>query len=344
MTMKPNQEPVNERPNREPSPHVKGVTGSLADGSGQSPRTSRSTRKAVASRRQNAIAIAPTATGPRTATGKRRSSRNALKHGIFSRELLVEGESRRQFDSILKGFTEQLQPIGAVEELLVEKLAILSLREQRLLIAESAEIRRSTEFMEWDQYNRDGQELSEAVGAHKMDFGGPSPVLVPIGIVHKLENPRIRAGCLQFLNELRRRAEKCGFDQDRDSKVLATLHGGPVGLWKQYLKELQQAEDERARGGHVSSPLSKQDALQGFERDIRQLTVFGAAQAIIEDERTKLRRLCLRVPESPTLDRLMRYEAHLSREFDRALSRLERLQRMRLGQPGPPTLRVELNN
>jgi hypothetical protein len=34
-----------------------------------------------------------------------------------------------------------------------------------------------------------------------------------------------------------------------------------------------------------------------------------------------------------TQQRLSRYEAHLSREFDRTLSQLERLERMRLGHP-----------
>ena len=34
----------------------------------------------------------------------------------------------------------------------------------------------------------------------------------------------------------------------------------------------------------------------------------------------------------------MRYETHLNREIDRILNRLERLQRMRRGQPLPPQI------
>jgi len=33
------------------------------------------------------------ATGPQTISGKRRSSQNALKHGIFSRTILLKDES-----------------------------------------------------------------------------------------------------------------------------------------------------------------------------------------------------------------------------------------------------------
>jgi hypothetical protein len=39
------------------------------------------------------------------------------------------------------------------------------------------------------------------------------------------------------------------------------------------------------------------------------------------------------IPDSHRLERLLRYEASLERAFDRTLSQLERLQRMRLGQP-----------
>src|SRR5438876_9184083 len=42
----------------------------------------------------------------------------------------------------------------------------------------------------------------------------------------------------------------------------------------------------------------------------------------------------------PGLDRLLRYEASLERTLDRTLSQLERLQRMRLGQPVLPKLEV----
>ena len=50
--------------------------------------------------------------------------------------------------------------------------------------------------------------------------------------------------------------------------------------------------------------------------------------------------LCHNVPDTPTLDRLLRYEASLDRSFDRTLTQLERLQRMRLGQSVLPKLEV----
>ena len=48
-------------------------------------------------------------------------------------------------------------------------------------------------------------------------------------------------------------------------------------------------------------------------------------------------------PDAPELDRLLRYETSLDRLFDRTLSQLERLQRMRRGQPVPPPVKVEIS-
>jgi hypothetical protein len=47
----------------------------------------------------------------------------------------------------------------------------------------------------------------------------------------------------------------------------------------------------------------------------------------------KLEALRRHVPLAPQFDYLLRYEASLERNFDRTLTQLERLQRMRLGQP-----------
>jgi hypothetical protein len=66
-------------------------------------------------------------TGPRTAAGKAHSARNALKHGLLARKLLFQdgtGEgSRNEFAEFLEKLRHDLQPVGAFEEFLVEKIA-----------------------------------------------------------------------------------------------------------------------------------------------------------------------------------------------------------------------------
>jgi hypothetical protein len=59
------------------------------------------------------------------------------------------------------------------------------------------------------------------------------------------------------------------------------------------------------------------------------------ALEIIKQKRAEYKSLAAVIPGEEVSDRLMRYETHLSRAIDRILNRLERLQRMRQGQPVP---------
>jgi len=82
-------------------------------------------------------------TGPRTAGGKRRSSRNALKHGLYSRGFFQEGslalgEDPRQYERLRAGLKESLEPVGALESVLVEDIALLVSKKVRLEQAELA--------------------------------------------------------------------------------------------------------------------------------------------------------------------------------------------------------------
>ena len=75
-------------------------------------------------------------TGPRTEEGKARSSQNALKHGCFSRDLKRAaerlGEDRAEFDNFAADLTAEYQPEGPEETLLVDRMAALWWRMQRL--------------------------------------------------------------------------------------------------------------------------------------------------------------------------------------------------------------------
>lgn len=77
------------------------------------------TEKQIAANRRNARR----STGPRTAEGKARSSRNALKHGILSRELVEEGESAEELADLIEALRADLGPEGEVESALVHRIA-----------------------------------------------------------------------------------------------------------------------------------------------------------------------------------------------------------------------------
>ena len=72
----------------------------------------------IAANRRNARR----STGPRTPEGKARSARNALRHGFTSREFIVPGEERENFESLRHGLEAELKPHGALAELLFNQL------------------------------------------------------------------------------------------------------------------------------------------------------------------------------------------------------------------------------
>ena len=86
-------------------------------------------------------------TGPRTEEGKSWSRRNAFKHGILSSALLItEGggaEDRAEFDELLGGLHLHFEPVGALEEMLVEKIAVHWWKQVRALKCEAGLIRRA---------------------------------------------------------------------------------------------------------------------------------------------------------------------------------------------------------
>jgi hypothetical protein len=62
-------------------------------------------------------------TGPRTSEGKLASSRNSLKHGLASAQLIIPGEDPAAFDALLSALLEEHQPANATEDLLVQEIA-----------------------------------------------------------------------------------------------------------------------------------------------------------------------------------------------------------------------------
>jgi hypothetical protein len=61
-------------------------------------------------------------TGPRTEAGKAISSQNALKHGLASGTLFIEGENPEDYQAILGGFVTDFAPINQIETALVHEL------------------------------------------------------------------------------------------------------------------------------------------------------------------------------------------------------------------------------
>jgi hypothetical protein len=112
------------------------------------------TEKQVEANKQNALV----STGPVTAEGKALVSQNAVKHGIFARDLIITSgdgkEDEQEYRELLDGLIMSLNPSGQMECVLVEKIAVDFWRLRRVLRFESGSIRKFLDMAISDYYNK----------------------------------------------------------------------------------------------------------------------------------------------------------------------------------------------
>jgi hypothetical protein len=98
------------------------------------------TDKQIETNRRNA----KRSTGPSTPEAKERVKWNALKHGLLAKSIVVPvrnvHEKAEDFESLLLHLQEELNPVGILEEMLVEEIAVTYWRKRRAVRAESGEI------------------------------------------------------------------------------------------------------------------------------------------------------------------------------------------------------------
>ena len=105
----------------------------------------------IQANRRNALR----STGPITERGKRTVARNAIKHGVLAREVVITAgdgkEDLSEFHDIVERLCEQYEPVGVVEESLVQTIATCLWRKARVIRAENGEIRKRLDLLAVDR-------------------------------------------------------------------------------------------------------------------------------------------------------------------------------------------------
>jgi hypothetical protein len=70
--------------------------------------------------------------GPITTEGRKKSSMNALKHGLTARTVVLSNENGAQYSALLESYMQDLQPEGPVEMDLVLEMVNAKWRQRRL--------------------------------------------------------------------------------------------------------------------------------------------------------------------------------------------------------------------
>jgi hypothetical protein len=266
-------------------------------------------------------------TGPKTDLGKQASRMNALKHALLAKEIVItRGDNKEDewaFAQLLEDLHADRQPIGVVEELEVQKIALCYWRKKRAIRYEHGAIRqqRTGDLREHEQRRR--EKALHAYGSFASDCAASSQ-----GIQSLI---------------------------DRWAQVKQEILDGPLSLesldlvgemFPDYVVEPDETgvedegvEDEGVDEGVVAPPeyyLRELELRSGIDAELRRLS--RLRQKAVRTERlaleAKIRTAAL--PRLEVVDNLVRYETSNDRELDRALNRLERMQERRRAKGGTP--------
>ena len=270
----------------------------------------------VAANRRNALK----STGPKSARGKAYSRRNALKHGLFVRQLTdfeALHEDPQEYEKLLNGLWDQYQPIGKAEQIEVERIAICCWRLKRAWRYENAVNLAARRDFVW-------RELDEQEEYCKERDKEEQAVIVELGAAQK-------------------EVEETGEVSQELKQRIFDISPRFESFWA----ALEKTAEERMNDPDMSKSFQK---LSPHERS-QLLATYTVTSAIVLLKPLSCRRWTNvvetavgqhSIPNGEIVDKILRYETTIERSLDRALTRLERLQRRRRGEMVPPTLNVSL--
>ncbi len=118
-----------------------------------------SARKAQANRRNALKSI-----GPKTPEGMAAVCLNAVKHGLLSREVLLPGEDEAALTELSERLRVELEPVGELENLLVERIIAAAWKLRRLGRVEAG-------IFAWELYGGLAERAQEEARAHESHLG-----------------------------------------------------------------------------------------------------------------------------------------------------------------------------
>ena len=290
--------------------------------------------------------------GPATQNGKQIVRWNATRHGISSPQPVIPGlEKQEDWESHLEGIMENLSPVGHLEVTLTERVALLSWRLHRVIRYETGAIAISQETIEDDIHERDlflsTIRRKGFDSTHPVDIRFEAryykqvhsalrrfPSLGPDKTLKGTDASSIVWGVLM-------EAKKAAIEEIDDEAL--DLPGVPEDAMIEELPAMKVADVRRcveAIAAHAS--LDPDELLEAATSEAGYQARHAAhkKEEVEQEISRKVRERIL--PDDKTLEKISRYEAHLSRQLYHALHELENLQKYRTTGEGVPLARVDV--
>lgn len=276
---------------------------------GKKERITMTTQKQAAANKANA----QKSTGATTPEGKSVVATNAIRHGILSQRLFLEGEAPDEFASLQDDLRRSLKPVGTLELVLVEKIAVALWRQRRLIAAESAIIER-------DRSMRLSSNRTTIKAAMGLGFSYPDVSEDEIAPMTTEAQEQIN-WCNGVV------AEFVALDESvLDTNDLARLEADAPLMWGQFTEE---AEEEGASPADYLAQL--EDGLGEWARDVLRWCQ-GEIGKIARKGLVEMVAGLVRAEKSAPISHevLMRYQIALDGELYRAMEQLRKQQEWRI--------------
>jgi hypothetical protein len=262
----------------------------------------------VQANRQNALK----STGPKTPRGKAYSRQNAIKHGLFALDSVlgdgIDCGASQQYHQLLDRLMETWKPVGATEQLEVERITACWWKLGRAWRYENAEIT-----------------ILQAEGALREKQTGDS--LPHMALLMRAKNEIETTGAIS-------------------EEVQAKLFAYPElrQLWESLETVLRDSMGDTLEGLRTPPGIAKHHQ-KDFSASVLLATALHSIDAVGSRRNQLMKNLSdqVAVPGSEVLDRVLRADAAAERNLGRATDRLERLQRRRQGEAVPPPMNVRLS-
>jgi len=283
--------------------------------------------------------------GPKTELGKMRVSQNAIKHALLAQEVVIEvgdgTENKNDFDFMFGELIEHYAPQGPIEKFLVEKIAINQWRHRRFIRAENGEIRKNLDSVRLQARTVQIREhdLSKIIPLH----GRTIPELI--------DNVLELSDILKLIQEATEELESLCYVSDRtharltkylgqepDSvATLAFVHN--MGFKEKATEFVDNNKDpHKVPEIKMTVGLLLKKLKQDKERVMTHIKRIEKRQQMSISSQT----LCLNVPPKEIMDKFIRYESSILRQFYKAMNELERIQRQRKGEFVSLPINIEL--
>ena len=272
-----------------------------------------SERKLRANRRN-----AKLSTGPRD-TGN--SKYNALKHGLLSKAAIIRsGEAKEdplELTALVDALWKDFEPVGTMEEILVDRIAACYWRLRRVQRAEVGEIQGAADRAADDTMIEAAERLRAAQDMR----------------------PRLKG----MLEDARERIVQQGFLTQGQFTELAGVHGLDAGVTASWLFDLatlpldapESNREDADNAGEIAALVSvKDDILQRIEGLLKSREAEDDALNEWYELKKETAVLSCQLPDTAALENIIRYEGAIERQMYRALNELKRLQASRLGLGG----------